>query len=594
MSFHNVIIFNVLLATGLGLLLWSLPVRRRWARSAVVLLLLVVTLNYTVWRVSSLPVLDFIFGSLWPWGFFAMEIITISHELWTYMVMTRRSDNTSEADLHEFRLRTSDDRPRVDVFIATYDEPLEILEKTIKAAKRLDYPRHRLQIIVGDDGDRPGLKSLAKELGVDYTARPRILNEHGNWSKVGGSGKAGNDRYTFTQTEGDYIILLDADFRVRPEFIYRTLGFLHFRADVGLVQTPQRFSNSDVIGHNLLAVDCVPEDQHFFMAITEPSRDAWRNSFCTGTGCVVSRRLLRLLNPVWGFPNHTICEDLELSYALLGAGYRTLYLNEPLAYGLAPESIPDFVKQRVRWCAGTVQNLYAPTGPIRGNLRLLDRIFYCEGVFYWLGFAFNTLLILAPLVFWFSGISAVLGTPEAAAAAVFPRLISREMTMYWLSEGKIPPLIVQVSRILPAFHVSMAFAKALLRPRSPVFNVTTKGQRRDQLVIRWPLFCTFLSIALATLYGMLVALVGRSELAPSSDLIQMNVAWSTLSAFVCLLCSLACVELPHTRGDGPEVVRSKPLKIAIALVNRCIGIGNPRAGAGAQGGIAPMGAGDSV
>jgi cellulose synthase (UDP-forming) len=574
MSLHHIIIFGILVAASLGLLLWALPVRNVWARSAVVLLVLAITANYLIWRISSLPALEGVFGSLWPWAFFLMELMTLTYEVWTYVVMIRRSDHRLEADRYECRLRATDGVPTVDVFIATYNEELAILNRTIRAALQLDYPRHLLRIIVGDDGARHELQNLALELGVDYLARPTISRSK---TKVGGAGKAGNDRYSFAHSHGDFIVLLDADFCVRPEFLYRTLGFLLYRPGIGLVQTPQRFSNADVIGHNLGARRHVPEDQHFFMSITQSCRDAWGNAFCTGTACVVARRALRMLNPVWGFPDCTICEDLELTYALMEAGYRTLYLNEPLASGLAPESIPDFLKQRVRWCAGTVQNLYAPTGPIRGHHRLIDRIFYLEGVFYWLGSLFAAMLIFAPVVFWFTGVSAVLGSPEAAAAAVFPRLVARELTMFWLSEGKVPPVVVQVSRVLSCFHVSVSFVRALLCPRSPVFQVTGKGHPRNRIVIRWRLSCGFLLIALAASYGMLTALFGRSEMAAVSDLVQMNVAWTIITILICVLCSLACVELPYP-GDGPEVVRSNPAPIAGALIGRCLGFGIPRVG----------------
>ena len=576
MSLSEAILFSIMLAVGFALLLWTLPVRLAWARGLVVFVVLVITGNYTIWRISALPALEWVAGSLWPWAFFVMEFATIAYEVWTYGVIVRRSDHSSEASLYELHLRAGVRLPSVDVFIATYNEPLAILEQTILAAKRLDYPGHLLRIIVGDDGDRKALECLTRSLGVDYMARPIQPGSASNLAKVGGKGKGGNDRYTFAHSDGEYILLLDADFSVRPEFLYRTLGFLLFRADVGLVQTPQRFFNPDVIGHNLLAGDCVPEDQHFFMCITQPSRDAWGNAFCTGTACLVSRRALRQLNPEFGFPDTTICEDLELSYALLGIGYRTLYLNEPLASGLAPETIPDFLKQRVRWCTGTVQNLYAPTGPFRGNLSLRDRLFYCEGVFYWLGFIFTAMLLLAPVVFWFSGLSAVLGTPEAAAAAVFPRLIVRELAMYWLSEGKISPLVVQVSRALPAFHVTAAFLHGLLRPKSSVFRVTNKGHSRDRTVVRWPLFAAFLAIASAVAYGMTAALLGRSQLAASSDLVQMNVAWSTITMLICVLCALACVEQPQVGVGGAEVVRSRPLGIACALARRTLGLGRRR------------------
>jgi cellulose synthase (UDP-forming) len=614
MSLDNIVLFNLLFAGGLGLLLWSMPVRQTWARVAAVVLFVFVSLKYASWRVGSLPDLHFSFGSLWPWGFFLFELITLVYELWIFIVMTRLSDHSHEADSYEARLRTCSSLPTVDVFIATYNEELALLRHTILAAQNLDYPRHLVRVLVNDDGGRPELKSLTDELLGEghYFARPdfvdakgeKVLDGDGKPAKEGGAGKGGNDRHAFKNSGGDYILLLDADFRLKPEFLYRTLGFLLWRADIGLVQTPQRFYNGDIIGHNLLAVDCVPEDQHCFMAITEPCRDAWGNAFCTGTACLVPRRLLRLLDPEWGFPNHTICEDIELSYALLGAGYRTLYLNELLAYGLAPGSIRGFLTQRVRWCSGTIQNLFAPTGPIRGHLRVLDRIFYCEGIFYWLGFVFTALFVFAPVIFWFSGVPAVLGTPEAVCEVLFPRLIAREMIMYWLSEGTIPPVIVNVSRTLPAFHVTGAIARslfcrlplpALVRPRPAGFEVTGKpptaaarlvGPKmpdperlvppvpliRDRVAVHRPLFWAFASIAGATIVGMLLTVTGRSVLSPVSDLTHLNVAWSAFSVLICLLCSFACVERPYLNdGRNREVTRSRPLRIAWALVRRSVG-----------------------
>src|SRR5207245_3064526 len=139
--------------------------------------------------------------------------------------------------------------------------------------------------------------------------------------------------------------------------------------------------------------------------------DVGVNAVCVCTGCVGSRAALEKLG---GLPRSTICEDLELSYALRTVGYQTLFLNEPLAYGLAPEAIPEYLKQRIRWCTGTIQHLFIPTGPLRGRFKLLDRILYLEGFFYWLGFLFVALLIVAPMIFWSTGVPAIAGPPEEA------------------------------------------------------------------------------------------------------------------------------------------------------------------------------------
>ncbi len=56
----------------------------------------------------------------------------------------------------------------VDVFITTYNEPVDLVLRTAAAAKRIRYP-HRTWIL--DDGARPELAAAAAELGVDYMTR---------------------------------------------------------------------------------------------------------------------------------------------------------------------------------------------------------------------------------------------------------------------------------------------------------------------------------------------------------------------------------------------------------------------------------------
>jgi cellulose synthase (UDP-forming) len=583
MTLQDALWFNLLFGTGLMLFIRFTPVRWVWARAAAVLLLTGLAANYVAWRIGYMPDLELGLGSLWPWGFFLFEAVTIVYETWSYVVMIRTSDHTPEADQYEAVLRRRSDLPTVDVYIATLSEPLDILELTIRAALQLDYPPSLVQIYVLDDGDRPALAALAAQLGVRYIARPVDPAQVGGGAqsakrraprKLGGLGKAGNQQYAFERTQGEYIIMLDADFTLEPNFLYRTLGFLLDRPEIALVQTPQHFRNPDLIAYNLLAGDCVPEEQHFFMTVTQPCRDAWGNAFCVGTGGVVSRAALEKLG---GFPHCTICEDLELSYALRIIGYKTLYLNERLAHGLAPEAIPEYLKQRIRWCTGTIQHLFIATGPFRGRHKLLDRIFYLEGFFYWFGFFFVALLILAPIIFWCTGVPAIAGPPEEALLILLPRLTARAMLVYWLSETKLTPVVINIGKVLPAFHLSATVIKALASPFSATYKVTDKGHSRDRVVIRWPLFASFLAIAGLSLLGMLLNLTGFADLVPISELTPLNVTWTLFSSLVCLAAALACVELPKGKDyleNGAEVQRSQPGKIVVALLRRFLGFAN--------------------
>ncbi|RXD25342.1 glycosyltransferase, partial [Acinetobacter baumannii] len=91
--------------------------------------------------------------------------------------------------------------PHVDVYIATYNEPEELLYKTIIGCKNMAYPDlSKVHIYILDDGHRPNVKQLAKHLGVHYISR--VDNEHA---------KAGNLNHALSLTTSPYVVTLDAD-----------------------------------------------------------------------------------------------------------------------------------------------------------------------------------------------------------------------------------------------------------------------------------------------------------------------------------------------------------------------------------------------
>ena len=90
--------------------------------------------------------------------------------------------------------------PSVDVFLPTAGEALDLLENTYRYVRTIDYPG-RVRVYVLDDLDRPEVRDLAAAWGYGYFARPTHELK-----------KAGNLRYAFDRTDGDQILILDADF----------------------------------------------------------------------------------------------------------------------------------------------------------------------------------------------------------------------------------------------------------------------------------------------------------------------------------------------------------------------------------------------
>ncbi|MDF2448416.1 MAG: cellulose synthase [Bacteroidota bacterium] len=148
------------------------------------------------------------------------------------------------------------DRPiKIDIFIATYNEEVELVRLSIIDAKKIKYPYPdvEVKIYVLDDGRRDGrnpakenMKKVAEEEGVNY-----LIREHNEGYK------AGNLKNALEHTDGDLFAILDADTRAFPDFLNNTTGYFK-RKKVAWVQTPQWFYDtteaeklSDVIISNL-------------------------------------------------------------------------------------------------------------------------------------------------------------------------------------------------------------------------------------------------------------------------------------------------------------------------------------------------------
>ena len=119
----------------------------------------------------------------------------------TLLMLTHTTNHSDEASKHERRLRQMPAQrvPRVDVFLCTYNEGLDIVEGPILAARNMDYPNFTVWVL--DDGRRAWLRDFCQAHGVNYLTRPN--NAHA---------KAGNINHALSKTDAELFAVLDADF----------------------------------------------------------------------------------------------------------------------------------------------------------------------------------------------------------------------------------------------------------------------------------------------------------------------------------------------------------------------------------------------
>jgi len=377
--------FNLLLLLALWLVFPLLPSVNRFCRAAVLIPLVLIQLWYLEWRITeTVDVFKFSVAICWQYLFLITETIVIIYSIWQCITLTRFTNRSSQCDL--LIANTSADRVfSADLFIPTYSESMFILKATIEAAKKDVYLD--LTIWICDDSDRAWLRDLCQAEGVRYLNRPTTQPLRT---------KAANLNWAIPHGQAEYILCLDADFQLDPMFTTRLTSFFN-DPSVALVQAPQHFRNLDPVQRNLFGGSAWTEEQRFFFDVNLPSRDAWGNALCVGS-CWAARR--KVIDELGGFPFNSIVEDVYFGYRVKSLGYKTLYLNERLATGLAAEDTPSYVVQRTRWCLGAMALLRDPHGPIQSrDLPWLDRLFYFDISLYWMTHLHLLMLLLAPILY---------------------------------------------------------------------------------------------------------------------------------------------------------------------------------------------------
>jgi hypothetical protein len=161
-----------------------------------------------------------------------------------------------------------------------------------------------------------------------------------------------------------------------------------------------------------------------------------------------------------------------LTLVLQAAGYRTVYLNEALTEGLAPEGLKEYVTQRARWCLGLMQIARGGFGPFADNrLRLRDRWSVIDSVFFWLTtFSFRLAAMTFPLLYWFFNITVVDASVADVVRYFGPYIIWVLFTLNFVSGGLIIPIVNDVSQLLGAIPITRAAIVGLIRPKGHPFS----------------------------------------------------------------------------------------------------------------------------
>jgi cellulose synthase (UDP-forming) len=554
----------------------------------------------------------------------------------------------------------------VDVFIATYNEPVELVMTTGRAARDIRYP-HKTWIL--DDGARLELKASAEAAGIGYISRGA------EWTGFERHAKAGNINNALVETDGEFILILDADMIPRPEILDETLGYFSDEK-VALVQTPQVFSN---VEEN----DPLGSQAPLFYGPIQQGKDGWNAAFFCGSNAILRRDALMQLGivgyvkevdrsvstalreaarvvrssrshpasdtpavrsaldavssaiaearsrlsagspigqvtyelhrkvdaatssivavdlasleadlleiaamdsrgrhaadnqyefdgaavltqlsarelsplnalekvqavlgrigidrgdeaqPVMPLATISVTEDMATSMRLHGLGWKTVFHNELLADGLAPEDLGTMLTQRLRWGQGTMQVFLRENPLLQRGMTVVQRLMYFATMWSYLsGFA-AIVYFAAPIIFLVLGILPVTSLALDFFARFIPFMIANQLLFLIAGRG-IPTWRGQQYSLalFPVWIASCTTAFSNVVLRIPLGFAVTPKTRRESTDRQWslirPQLVVMVLLVVAIVVGTINLIFNDAELVGTG----VNLAWAVFDLVI--------------------------------------------------------------
>ncbi len=501
---------------------------------------ILVNLLYIIWRLFfTLPVMN-IFALFFGLLLFSAEafafIQTTTHRL--MFMKPYEPDIKTLADL--------DSLPTVDILIATYNEPVSILQNTIAGATSQKYPESKYTVYVCDDGSRDEVRELAEAYGAVWSVR----DEHTH-------AKAGNINYCLKHNaRGEFFVILDADMIAKSTFLERTLGYFSDPL-MALVQAPQVFYNPDPFQNNLQLFQAIPNEQDFFMREVLTRRALFNAVLNVGSNAVFRRSSVEAIGRI---PVGTITEDMATSMILQSKGYHSTFVNETLAMGLSPDTFSDYIVQRDRWARGNIQVMKKWNPLTMPGLSLMQRLIYFDGVLYWFFGLQKLIYFIGPILFLFFSIPVVYVDVFTMLMFFIPFYYISTLVFTLLSHKSRTYIWAHIYESALAPYLAVSALSELLFSNKVKFSVTPKGaqQKKSHFALRIAIPHIILAILSLAAFGLGInkMLTDVSFMIP---VYLVNIFWLLYNFIGIIAALLASFENQRFRKTERFIIEDNPL-----------------------------------
>lgn len=290
--------------------------------------------------------------------------------------------------------------PTVTVQIPTYNE----LAALNCAARCLDfdYPKDKIQIMIGDDSNEPELSAKIDEFAA---ANPRLeISRRGD--NVGF--KPGNLNVMLPKATGDYLLILDSDFLPKRDFLKRLVVPVIKDPELAGAQAAWRIINVHDNHSTLMGTGIV----NIIHSVILPFLKVTTNQcvFC-GSGELVKKSYL-IENGGW--TAGALTEDVDYSLRVITKGKRIAYVSDLRIRCEVPYTPGDLFRQQMRWAYGVMRAFMAHGKKLFLSRTIQKRTKFAAFLFS-SGYVMITLLLLTMILGSLNLIASMMGLDPTVA-----------------------------------------------------------------------------------------------------------------------------------------------------------------------------------
>ncbi|MFT4575182.1 MAG: cellulose synthase/poly-beta-1,6-N-acetylglucosamine synthase-like glycosyltransferase [Polaribacter sp.] len=260
--------------------------------------------------------------------------------LFNYLSAQKKEDTCAKFDFSK-----PAEIPFITIQLPVYNE-LYVMERLLRNIVKLNYPKDKLEFQVLDDSTDESVISTAKQIeelkdtGIDIK-HIRRSNRQGF--------KAGALKEGLEIAKGEFIVIFDADFLPKENWLYKTVPYFK-NPEIGVVQT--RWGHINRNYSTLTKIQAFALDAHF--TLEQVGRNS-KGHFINFNGTAGIWRK-ECIYDAGNWEGDTLTEDLDLSYRAQLKKWKFKYLEHVETPAELPVVISAARSQQFRWNKGGAEN----------------------------------------------------------------------------------------------------------------------------------------------------------------------------------------------------------------------------------------------